>query len=247
MARYESAEASLKDTKDKLEEQQRKAAEQARRDKERLDAAAKKGASEVARVKAKLEAEKKAREKAEKQAAAAMGSLAEIAKVKEEKRGVVITMSGAVLFATGKYTLLPTAQSKLADVAKALKDQSFNNTLVEGTPTRGAAPPPTRRSRCVALRRCGARSSPRGSRPTRSRRQGAARVDPSPTTRRLRAAPTTAASRSSSRPTDPLPRAWPASSWGLALGRRLFPRCATPGGRLLGSCAVAARKRTTSA
>jgi outer membrane protein OmpA-like peptidoglycan-associated protein len=137
-ARYESAEASLKATEDKLKEEKRNAAEQARRDKERLDAAAKKGAAEVARVKAKLAAEKKARLAAEKRAAAAMASLAEIAKVKEEKRGIVITMSGAVLFATGKHTLLPIAKSKLADVAKALKDQGFKRIVVEGhTDSRG--------------------------------------------------------------------------------------------------------------
>ncbi|RLB63923.1 MAG: hypothetical protein DRI90_05765 [Deltaproteobacteria bacterium] len=68
-----------------------------------------------------------------------MASLAEIAKVKEEKRGVVITMSGAVLFATGKHKLLPIATSKLADVAKALKDQGFKKIVVEGhTDSRGA-------------------------------------------------------------------------------------------------------------
>lgn len=139
-ARYESAEARLKDTKDRLEEQKRKAAEQARRDQERLDAAAKLGKAQVGRVKAQLEAEKKAREKAEKTAAAAMASLAEIAKVKEEKRGVVITMSGAVLFATGKHKLLPIAKHKLADVAKALKDQGFKKIVVEGHTDSTGAP-----------------------------------------------------------------------------------------------------------
>jgi outer membrane protein OmpA-like peptidoglycan-associated protein len=68
-----------------------------------------------------------------------MASLAEIAKVKEEKRGVVITMSGSVLFATGKHELLPIARSKLAEVAKALKDQGYKKIVVEGhTDSRGA-------------------------------------------------------------------------------------------------------------
>ena len=42
-----------------------------------------------------------------------MASLAEIAKVKEESRGVVITLSGSVLFATGKSDLLPIAQRQV--------------------------------------------------------------------------------------------------------------------------------------
>lgn len=138
--RYKSAEKDLESTRDKLAEAKRKAEEQARLDKERLEAAAKMGAAEVAKVKEQLEAEKKAREAAEKRAAAAMASLAEIAKVKEEARGVVITLSGSVLFATGKHELLPIAKSKLADVAKAVKDQGFKKIIVEGhTDSRGSA------------------------------------------------------------------------------------------------------------
>lgn len=88
--------------------------------------------AEVAKTKADLEKEQKAREEAEKRAAAAMASLQEIAKVKEEARGVVITLSGSVLFATGKSDLLPIAKDKLTDVAKALKDQGFKEITVEG-------------------------------------------------------------------------------------------------------------------
>jgi outer membrane protein OmpA-like peptidoglycan-associated protein len=90
--------------------------------------------------KKELDAERKARAEAEKRAAAAMASLAEIAKVKEETRGVVITLSGAVLFATGKYELLPIAAQKLDEVAKALKDQGYKSMVVEGhTDSRGNA------------------------------------------------------------------------------------------------------------
>jgi outer membrane protein OmpA-like peptidoglycan-associated protein len=89
--------------------------------------------------KARAEAEKRSAE-AEKKLAAAMASLQEIAKVKEEARGVVITLSGAVLFATGKSTLLPIAQDKISEVAKALKDQGFKSLLVEGhTDAQGSA------------------------------------------------------------------------------------------------------------
>jgi outer membrane protein OmpA-like peptidoglycan-associated protein len=84
------------------------------------------------KTKAELSAEKVARAEAERKAAAAMASLAEVAKVKEEARGMVITLSGAVLFATGKYELLPIARDKLDEVAKALNDQGYKGMLVEG-------------------------------------------------------------------------------------------------------------------
>lgn len=95
---------------------------------------------EIAKTQAQLEAEKRAREEAEKRAAAALASLHEIAKVKEESRGVVITLSGQVLFKTNSHQLLPIALEKLNDVAKALKDQGFKSLLVEGhTDSRGSA------------------------------------------------------------------------------------------------------------
>jgi outer membrane protein OmpA-like peptidoglycan-associated protein len=89
--------------------------------------------------KARAEAEK-GKAEAEKKLSIAMASLTEIAKVKEESRGVVITLSGSVLFATGKSMLLPIAQQRLAEVAKALKDQGFKSLLVEGhTDAQGSA------------------------------------------------------------------------------------------------------------
>jgi outer membrane protein OmpA-like peptidoglycan-associated protein len=102
---------------------------------------------EAAKTKAELEAERKARAEAEKKAseaekklAAAMDSLNQIAKVKEEARGTVITLSGAVLFATGKSELLPIAKQKIDEVAKALKDQGWKGLLVEGhTDSQGSA------------------------------------------------------------------------------------------------------------
>ncbi|HVJ16392.1 MAG TPA: OmpA family protein [Polyangiaceae bacterium] len=97
------------------------------------------GKAEVAKAKAELEAERKARQDAEKRAAAALASLNEIAKVKEEANKVVITLSGAVLFATGKYDLLPIARQKLDEVAKALLEQPFKTITVEGhTDSRGS-------------------------------------------------------------------------------------------------------------
>ncbi|XYI04135.1 OmpA family protein [Sorangium sp. So ce1128] len=89
--------------------------------------------------KARQEAEA-ARREAERVANAALASLKEIAAVKEEKRGVVITLSGAVLFASGKSELLPIAKEKLNQVATTLKDQGSPPMRIEGhTDSTGSA------------------------------------------------------------------------------------------------------------
>lgn len=77
-----------------------------------------------------LENEKNARALAEKKLADAMKSLEEIAKVKEEQRGLVITLEGAVLFASGKTSLLPIAKDKLSKVAIVLQQQSDDKRIV---------------------------------------------------------------------------------------------------------------------
>ena len=70
---------------------------------------------------------------AESRAAAAMASLEQVARVKEESRGTVITMDGSVLFVSGKAELLPIAQKKLDDVAKALNDvDESQKVVIEG-------------------------------------------------------------------------------------------------------------------
>lgn len=81
-----------------------------------------------------LEEEKKARELAEKRARDAMDKLAVAAAlaVKEEPRGTVITLPGAVLFPTAKWDLLPGAREKLDQVAEALKNQADHKMIVEG-------------------------------------------------------------------------------------------------------------------
>jgi outer membrane protein OmpA-like peptidoglycan-associated protein len=81
--------------------------------------------------KARLEAEK-ARKEAERIAASALASLKEMASVKEEARGVVITLSGGVLFASGKSDLLSIAKDKLNEVYKVLKDQGSPKLRIEG-------------------------------------------------------------------------------------------------------------------
>lgn len=95
---------------------------------------------EIATSKAELESEKQARQKAEQSAAAAMASLSKIAQVKEEQRGVVITLDGQVLFVTGKAELLPIARDRLNQVAQSLKELDDDKLVsVEGfTDSRGA-------------------------------------------------------------------------------------------------------------
>jgi outer membrane protein OmpA-like peptidoglycan-associated protein len=68
----------------------------------------------------------------EKRTAAAMAALASLAAVKEEERGLVITLSGGVLFRSAESTLLSSAQVKLDQVAKALLDVRARNLIVEG-------------------------------------------------------------------------------------------------------------------
>ena len=79
---------------------------------------------------AQLEVEKQARLTAEGKLAGAMKDLAAVAAVKEETRGTVITLSGSVLFASGKYALLETAMTKLDQVAEALKAQDPDKRMV---------------------------------------------------------------------------------------------------------------------
>jgi outer membrane protein OmpA-like peptidoglycan-associated protein len=98
-----------------------------------LRAANKAQGQELDKTAAQLDTEKQARASAEGKLAGAMKDLAAIAAVKEEARGVVITLSGSVLFASGKFALLNTAMTKLDQVAEALKAQDADKRmLVEG-------------------------------------------------------------------------------------------------------------------
>jgi outer membrane protein OmpA-like peptidoglycan-associated protein len=58
--------------------------------------------------------------------------LANWAAVKEEARGVVITLSGSVLFASNKATLLPEARTRLAQVAASLLETKERHLDVQG-------------------------------------------------------------------------------------------------------------------
>ncbi len=88
-----------------------------------------------------LKEETARREEAEKRAAQAAADLAKFATVKQEARGMVITLSGSVLFSSAKWDLSPGAQLKLNDVATALiKVDPLSKMVVEGhTDSQGGA------------------------------------------------------------------------------------------------------------
>ncbi|MEO8799675.1 MAG: OmpA family protein [Polyangiaceae bacterium] len=67
---------------------------------------------------------------AERRAKEAQDILAQFAKVKQEDRGMVITLNGSVLFASAKSDLLPAAQTKLQNVADVLTKQDKNSKMV---------------------------------------------------------------------------------------------------------------------
>jgi outer membrane protein OmpA-like peptidoglycan-associated protein len=122
------------------------AAEQAAREKEKTVAELQKQQAEIEKQKqemsesqkttaealAALAAEKASKEKAE-------ADLAKLAAVKEEERGLVVTLSGSILFRSAESTLMSSAQEKLDQVAKALIAVHARNLIVEGhTDSRGS-------------------------------------------------------------------------------------------------------------
>ncbi|MBK6686130.1 MAG: OmpA family protein [Deltaproteobacteria bacterium] len=76
-----------------------------------------------------VEMEAKAAEMEKRSAQMAL-ELARIATVKQEPRGMVITLSGSVLFASAKSALLPAAQTRLKDVAKVLTREDPDSMMV---------------------------------------------------------------------------------------------------------------------
>ena len=71
--------------------------------------------------------------------AAAADALAKLAAVKQDDRGMVITLSGSVLFASDKSELLPDARTRLDQVANALMATKERHIVVEGfTDSRGS-------------------------------------------------------------------------------------------------------------
>jgi len=85
-----------------------------------------------ARTADQLATSEAARVSAERRATDAMIALSRLAAVHEEARGLVITLSGSVVFRTNESTILPEARAKLAEVAAALIAAKERTVLVEG-------------------------------------------------------------------------------------------------------------------
>jgi outer membrane protein OmpA-like peptidoglycan-associated protein len=114
--------------------EQLSAEQQARLDAEKRSAETQTAAAE------RLSVEQQARLDAEKRATDAQAALVKLAAVKEEARGLVITLSGSVLFASNKAMLLPAAQARLNQVAEALMATKERRLIVEGhTDSQGTA------------------------------------------------------------------------------------------------------------
>ena len=95
---------------------------------------------EVTSGRRELATERTAREAAEARTEAALESLRQVASVQDEERGIVITLSGSVLFASGQAELLPMARQRLDQVAATLSAYPDQDMVIEGhTDSRGSA------------------------------------------------------------------------------------------------------------
>jgi outer membrane protein OmpA-like peptidoglycan-associated protein len=86
--------------------------------------------TELAASNARLAAEQAETNDAERRAAAATALLMHIATVRKQQRDVIITLSGSVLFASGRSDLLPDARTRLHQVANVLSQDSNQNQIV---------------------------------------------------------------------------------------------------------------------
>ena len=86
-----------------------------------------------------LAKERQARASAESQLAQSRKQVEQYARVQDMARGNVITMSGGVLFKTGKADLLPEAQDQLTKVAAYLKNSERPVTIEGYTDSHGSA------------------------------------------------------------------------------------------------------------
>ena len=123
----EQGKQDLLDSKAREAQTRRDAADNAREDKVDADKriAASLAASAADKAKQDLQA-------SEERTAAALAKLAKLAAVKEDERGLVVTLSGSVLFRSNESYLLPAAKIKLDEVSKALMAVKERNLIVEG-------------------------------------------------------------------------------------------------------------------
>lgn len=118
-ADFQMQQAAIAQGKKDLNDAERRSA------KEKADA-------ELLRQQADTQQAKQDLKASEKKTADALASLASIAALKEEERGLVLTLSGSILFRSADSNLLPAAREKLDQVAKALLAIRTRNLIVEG-------------------------------------------------------------------------------------------------------------------
>jgi outer membrane protein OmpA-like peptidoglycan-associated protein len=87
---------------------------------------------ETQTARAEAEQERAARAEAEKRIQQALADLGKLASMREEARGTVITLTGSVLFRFNSADLLPTAMTRLNQVADALKSEPDRAITIEG-------------------------------------------------------------------------------------------------------------------
>lgn len=97
-----------------------------------LQAARDKAAADSQLQQAAIAQGQKDLEESEMRTAAALAELATIASLKEEQRGLVLTLSGSILFRSSESTLMSPARVKLDQVAKALQAIRTRNLIVVG-------------------------------------------------------------------------------------------------------------------
>lgn len=78
----------------------------------------------------KAEEERLARLEAERKERDALEALEKLGQVKEEPRGYVLNITGSVLFASGKSTLLPGAENQLMGLVDALRDMNAGQKII---------------------------------------------------------------------------------------------------------------------
>ncbi len=85
---------------------------------------------ELNQTKSQLQGQMQRSAEAEKRAQQALDELSRVAAVKEDQRGTVITLSGSVLFESGKASILPGAETRLSQVADALTARDPESPIV---------------------------------------------------------------------------------------------------------------------
>ena len=121
--RAAEAEAAFTATQEQLRQQ---AEQQLRQKESNLEQAQ----QQLNQAQNQISQQRRALTEAEQRAAAAIASLERIASIKQDPRGTIITLSGQVLFATGKSELLPVARQRLNEVAEALKSQDVKKKII---------------------------------------------------------------------------------------------------------------------